>query len=377
MKELPVPRYDQSQVGGTLIHPKLPQRKPTTGGDDDDIIQNQNSNNNNRFVICADTQYGMITDNEEWETELEYSRKAIKYINRMNPLPSFCCVCGDLTDMEKSFKTKFTDEECDKIQKQQRHDFKMIWSELNDDIALVCVCGNHDVGNRPTKDAIELFRNEFGDDHLAFWSSSNVYNIVVNTTLFSDPSYDKSTEEMYRNQLRWLEERLKYVRSQPLSSSSSSSSLSSQPSTTILIFGHHPWYLYDEEEDVDTMTGSCEWKSNIIPDSYFIIPKHRRKVVFELFRKYNVSASFAGHFHQNLVTETSFGMKMIITGPLSAILESSGKKNTKNSNINNENDNDHDNDKDEIVTEPNTQGLRVVEVLDDGSINHEFVTLSI
>jgi predicted MPP superfamily phosphohydrolase len=350
MKEVRVPRYDQSQVDGTLVHPKLPQPRTTTGGDDDDIIQNQNNskniNINNRFVICADTQYGMITDNEEWEIELEYSRKAITYINRMNPFPAFCCVCGDLTD---------------KVQKQQRHDFKMIWSELNDDIALVCVCGNHDVGNRPTKHAIELYRNEFGDDHLAFWSSSNVYNIVVNTTLFSDPSYDESTEEMYRNQLQWLEGRLKYVRSLQPSSSSSS-----QPSTTILVFGHHPWYLYDEEEDVDTMTGSCEWKSNTIPDSYFIIPKHRRKVVFELFRKYNVSASFSGHFHQNLVTETSFGMKMIITGPLSATLESSGKKNTKNNN----------NDKDGIVTEPNTLGLRVVEVLDDGSIKHEFVTLS-
>eukprot|EP00536_Pseudo-nitzschia_multiseries_P011739 jgi/Psemu1/260100/estExt_Genewise1Plus.C_4130075 len=313
-----------------------------------------------RFVICADTQYGMMTDNDNWDTEIEYSRKAIRFMNRMHPRPAFCCVCGDLTDMDRSFEvnktnSKFTMDECDEIQLRQRRDFKRIWSGLHEDIALVCLCGNHDVGNRPTKRSMELYRKEFGDDYLAFWSAPNVYNIFVNTTLFSDPSGDEVTEEMARDQFRWVEERLKEARATKC-----------QPNdeAIIFVFGHHPWFLYDENEEPENMTGFCEWNNTQIPDGYFVIPKERRIILLELFRRYGVSASFSGHFHQNLVSETSFGMKMIITAPLAAILESTGKKEKKKEQTENL-----------ILDEPDTQGVRVVEVLDDGSFRHEFISI--
>ena len=41
-----------------------------------------------------------------------------------------------------------------------------------------------------------------------------------------------------------------------------------------------------------------------------------------LFKKYDVTACFSGHFHQNVVTATSWGMPMIVTGPLSMNLYS-------------------------------------------------------
>lgn len=34
-------------------------------------------------------------------------------------------------------------------------DFKKVMSELDPEIAAVCVCGNHDVGNNPTVQTIE------------------------------------------------------------------------------------------------------------------------------------------------------------------------------------------------------------------------------
>jgi hypothetical protein len=37
----------------------------------------------------------------------------------------------------------FTKEECDQIQDQQNSDFKSVWSDLHEDIAMVCLCGNH------------------------------------------------------------------------------------------------------------------------------------------------------------------------------------------------------------------------------------------
>lgn len=398
-----IPRFDQSQIGRTLVHPKLFQQ--TNSASDDGISGTPGENNSNkdkifpdnnsddpcelkvgaqnihRFVICADTQYGMITDNEEWEMELEYSRKAVQFMNGMNPRPIFCCVCGDLTDMDRSFEvnkknSNFTMKECDEIQLQQRRDFKTTWAELHDDIALVCLCGNHDVGNRPTERSMRLYKKEFGDDYLAFWSSPKVYNIFLNTTLFSDPSGDKSTEEMSRLQFRWLEERLRNVRSNPSHQQEKKQNPGEivnrrlNSDATIFVFGHHPWFLFDENEDKDTMTGFCEWKSNIIPDSYFVIPKETRILVMELFRKYNVAASFAGHFHQNLVSETSFGMKMIITGPLSAMLESSGKKEQKAVILRKGTGNN-----DLLIDEPDTLGLRLVEVSEDGSFRHEFISI--
>jgi len=49
-----------------------------------------------RFVVCADTQFGIATDNDNWQAEMEYSIDAVKAINKMDPQPSFVCVCGDL-----------------------------------------------------------------------------------------------------------------------------------------------------------------------------------------------------------------------------------------------------------------------------------------
>jgi len=59
-----------------------------------------------RFVVAADTQFGITKNNESWQAEMEYSVSAVKLINSMNPRPSFVCVCGDLVDMEFTFEKK-------------------------------------------------------------------------------------------------------------------------------------------------------------------------------------------------------------------------------------------------------------------------------
>ena len=37
-----------------------------------------------------------------------------------------------------------------------------IMSTIDDDIPLLCVCGNHDVGNSPTQATIQRYKNDFG-----------------------------------------------------------------------------------------------------------------------------------------------------------------------------------------------------------------------
>lgn len=77
--------------------------------------------------------------------------------------------------------------EADAVQEQQNRDFKEVWSHLREDIALVCLCGNHDVSNRPTPATMKVFEDAYGDSYLAFWANGT-YNIMLNNCLFFDPT---------------------------------------------------------------------------------------------------------------------------------------------------------------------------------------------
>jgi hypothetical protein len=59
-----------------------------------------------RFVVCADTQFGITKHNVDWDAEIQYSNRAIDVINEMDPRPAFVCMCGDLVDMEFSLERK-------------------------------------------------------------------------------------------------------------------------------------------------------------------------------------------------------------------------------------------------------------------------------
>ena len=131
-------------------------------------------------------------DNPSWGKEIELSRRAVAKINAMegDERPLFVCVCGDLVDTESSFsralaswKKVMSGWERNLIFEQQVKDFKRIWASLDPDIALVCLCGNHDVGNRPTKQSIQHWTSSFGDDFFAFWCNGS-FNISLNNCLF-------------------------------------------------------------------------------------------------------------------------------------------------------------------------------------------------
>jgi 3',5'-cyclic AMP phosphodiesterase CpdA len=369
-------RFTNSQKDRTLIHPSLPQpeheyeheqrKVPPTETQDNKL--NVKSHRAHSFVVCADTQFGMTERNASWETEMEYSVAAVDAINRVLPRPLFCCVCGDLVDMtamlsagtakvprkdsNKDQASEFyTTEECNDIQTAQNKDFIQIWDKLHSEIALICLCGNHDVGNRPDHASIQRFTAQFGDDYLAFWAE-DTYNIVLNTSLFNDPT---TAQELYREQLEWLETRLVYA--------------SDHSASHIFVFGHHPWFLYRDDETAEDLDGlespyPTEWgtREEGFPDSYFHIPIEYRTRVMELFRQHKVSAAFSGHFHQNLVSKSSFGMDMIVTSSLSLVFDSTGKP--------------------AELDEPNTRGIRVVNVPGSGdndsgprTFQHKFISL--
>jgi hypothetical protein len=209
-----------------------------------------------------------------------------------------------------------------------------------------------DVGNRPTKTSIERFTRAFGDDYLAFWVHDTSYHIVLNTNLFMDPS---AAPDIYDTQLTWLQERLRYARR--------------NQARHIFVFGHHPWFLYKDDEDSDDLKGvnpyPVEWegtglgggKTNGYPEKFFMIPQSRRSKVMSLFREFRVTAAFSGHFHQNLISNSSFGMPMIVTSSLSLVYNSTGKPKAN-------------------AEEPNTRGVRLVQVGETaGAFAHHFISL--
>lgn len=259
----------------------------------------------------------MASVSSEWQTELDYCHKAIQYINAMTPRPSFVCMCGDLVDMHPDlFPSVGTMESRAETQMQQFYDFQSTWRGLDASIPLVCLCGNHDVGNRPSAESIDRYKSLFGDDYFAFWCNG-CYFVCVNSNIYFDKTL---VGDRFEEQHAWLEERLSYAHG--------------ANARKIFLCGHHPWFLFREDETSSELTGIntfvARGEEHLVPDSYFSVPTEPRKKVLSLCKKYNVDACFSGHYHQNLVVKSSWGMPMIVTGAICNILLSSDAKDLSN-----------------------------------------------
>ena len=81
--------------------------------------------------------------------------------------------------------------------------FKRIWKELDEEIRLVCVCGNHDVGEAPTAATIGNFKKRFGRDYFAF-DVNNDRMVVMNSQYYKNGS---ACDELAREHDKWYEQR--------------------------------------------------------------------------------------------------------------------------------------------------------------------------
>lgn len=218
------------------------------------------------FAQLADTQFGMFEGDERWDQETALFTRAVEQINRLKP--RFVIVCGDLVNQVSGPKHA-----------DQVREFKRIARQIDPSIPLVCVCGNHDVGNRPSATTLTTYRREFGDDWFSF-QVGGTYGIVLNSSLYYDPS---GAPEEQERQHAWFQQELERAQA--------------SGAKHLFVFQHHPWFLAKPDE----------------PDQYFNIPTARRAPVLELLRKAKVRAVFAGHYHR-----CAYGrdgeMEMITTG---------------------------------------------------------------
>jgi len=221
------------------------------------------------FLQLADTQYGMFTGNEGFTKEVALCQHAVEHINRLRP--RFVIVCGDLTNATPEHPRYDA----------QVNQYKQDFSGIDGDIPLVCVCGNHDIGNRPTAKSIASYKQNFGDDYFAFWVGG-VCNVVLNSSVLKDPS---GAPEVLEAQQEWLEQQL--------------AAAQEAQAKHILLFQHHPLFLKQEDE----------------ADQYFNIPLVRRTPLLDQLKQAGVRAVFAGHYHRNSHGQAGT-VEMITTGPV-------------------------------------------------------------
>lgn len=229
------------------------------------------------FIQAADSQFGMIDSyihkrtEPGWREEMELCEQLVATCNRMSPAPKFLIICGDLVDAWPATETR----------RRQVRDFKRIFAKLDARIPLVCVCGNHDVGDEPTRASVAEYRENFGDDYFYF-TTSDVLFIVINSQFYQNREH---VQEYASEQDAWLERLLAKCKLFKYS----------------ILFEHIPWFLEHSDED----------------DDYFNIRKSVRLAWLAKFKAAGVSKIFCGHYHRNAGGWFE-GMELVVTSAIGA-----------------------------------------------------------
>ena len=194
--------------------------------------------------------------------------EAADRVNAMSPAPRFVCVCGDLVNAWPRLQ-KQTGGDANPKAQAQVDDLKDAFQAFREDIPLVCLCGNHDVGNRPTPATVAQYRTNWGDDYYSF-TVGGCLCVVINSSLYHSPV---DAQEDASAQDAWLLETLSTAGSQ------------ATPPVHTLIFGHIPPFISAPDE----------------PQGYFNWDLKTRRRVLDLMHASgaNVHAWFSGHYHRN------------------------------------------------------------------------------
>ena len=214
------------------------------------------------FIQAADTQLGLQEryiekkSNPGWSKEIEWTRKMVEDINRMQIKPRFLVICGDLID---AYPTKQQEKE----RKEQESDLKRELNRLK--IPLVCVCGNHDVGDRPNEGTVAKYRSSFGDDYFSFWCGG-VYFLVLNSQYWQDST---DAENLSKEHDDWLNAQLHIIKTK-------------KPHHAV-VFQHIPPFINEVDET----------------KQYFNLEPVIRKDILNRFQEAGVKYVFCGHYHRN------------------------------------------------------------------------------
>uniref|UniRef100_A0A6B2LC37 Calcineurin-like phosphoesterase domain-containing protein n=1 Tax=Arcella intermedia TaxID=1963864 RepID=A0A6B2LC37_9EUKA len=209
------------------------------------------------------------------------SELAVLHLNRLHP--RFAIICGDFVHHLPEIYPQFDPS----VRERQIRDIKAVYSKVHESVPLICVCGNHDVGNVPNATTINRYKNDWGDDYFSFWVDG-LCGIAINSSVIHAAS---KAAPFFEEQLAWLERTLQDA--------------ATRNPTHIVIFSHHPFFLKKAEETEEDLDPG---------DDYFVIKKEVRLQYLELFKRFNVHFIFAGHLHRNAVAHSEeYGITNVTT----------------------------------------------------------------
>jgi len=260
------------------------------------------------FVQMADTQLGMYnlgSPNYNWDIELSMLEIAVQRINLLRP--KFVIVCGDLiNEYPETAEFRRVGKTADAaIAERQVADFKRIMSCVDAAIPLVCLCGNHDVGDLVDRAAIEVYRRRFGDDYLEFWAGGSQC-VVINSSLLSAKEVSRQGDKaealaLAAEQDVWLEK----VLPDKASDETSSATLVDGWMPPLLVFSHIPPFIYAPDE----------------PKGYFNLEPEIRRPVLNRLKRAGACKWFCGHFHRN-AGGWDAGLEVVVTSAAGTVLGS-------------------------------------------------------
>jgi len=203
------------------------------------------------FALVADPQLGIreiVSGKGNWDAELAHLNEAVEKINGLATLPKFTVFLGDLVHA-------FPGQE---YREQQVVDFTNAVSKLTMPVKLMS--GNHDLGQIPTADWTEQYKEEFKTPDFYDFIFDNLHVVITN-------SQPLKANQQYESHLKWLRE-----------------TLSKNPTHKKVVCMHIPPFVgtLDEEDRWDNL------------------PKSTRQQVLEIFEEFNVSWVFTGHCHRTV-----------------------------------------------------------------------------
>lgn len=232
------------------------------------------------------------------EEDIESLKAMVRQCNALRP--RFIVMCGDLCNalplpsdpaelaefQAQLGRTKLagTEETEARFANQawfeaQSSAWKRAMAEVDTKIPVVCVCGNHDVGLRPTPFTLRSWSDRFGADHFSFWVGGVCF-LVLNSQVLYDGQGNHATAA--EEHLDWLERTLRAA------ARGEGEAKNQPPAEHIIVFQHIPWFDVrgPEEEPANPLSA---------------VGLEERRRAMGLFEKYKVAACFAGHIHENMI----------------------------------------------------------------------------
>lgn len=134
----------------------------------------------------------------------------------------------------------------------------------------------------PTLEAIEQYKNDFGDDYYSFWFGGCMF-LVINDIHYKQPN---KLVDLYKKHHEWIKQKLAQAKS-------------NKQLKHLFILQHIPWFIKDIKEKE-------EWNN---------IGYEQREKMLNLFKDVGVRAVFTGHLHGN--NENQFyNIKLITTSAI-------------------------------------------------------------